>query len=82
MNGDYFDIVGRHELPNWAAEFDCETWAQFSLKYILAHPAVTCVLTETTKPHHMEDNLRAAFGRLPSPKMQRRMREHALTLGG
>lgn len=77
MNGDYFGIVGKHALPDWAAEFDCESWAQFSLKYILAHPAVTCVLTETTKAHHMEDNVRAGFGQLPDDAMKRRMRSYA-----
>ena len=77
MNGDYFGIVGRHELPQWVAEFDCNSWAQFSLKYILAHPAVTCVLTETTKPAHMEDNLMAGFGSFPDDAMKRRMRELA-----
>lgn len=80
MNGEYFGIVGHHDLPAWAAEFDCDSWAQFSLKYILAHPAVTCVLTETTKPVHMEDNLQAGFGRLPDDAMKRRMREFARTL--
>ncbi|MBT8099348.1 MAG: aldo/keto reductase [Gammaproteobacteria bacterium] len=77
MNGEYFGMVKGQELPDWAAEFDCNSWAQFSLKYILAHPAVTCVLTETTKPAHMEDNLQAGFGRLPGDAMKRRMREFA-----
>lgn len=80
MNGEYFGIVGGHELPQWAAEFDCHSWAQFSLKYILAHPAVTCALTETTKPEHMHDNLSAAFGRLPDESLLQRMREHAAAL--
>ncbi len=80
MNGEYFGRVSEQALPDWAAEFDCESWAQFSLKYILAHPAVTCVLTETTRPRHMEDNLRAGIGRLPDAATKRRMREFALTL--
>lgn len=80
MNGEYFGLVGDHELPDWAAEFDCESWAQFSLKYILGHPAVTCVLTETTKAEHMEDNVRAGFGRFPDAATKRRMREHAANL--
>ena len=75
MNGSYFGRVNGRELPEWTTEFDCESWAQFSLKYILAHPAVTCVLTETTNPEHMVDNVRAAFGRLPDEATQRRMRE-------
>ena len=75
MNGSYFGRVNGRELPEWTTEFDCESWAQFSLKYILAHPAVTCVLTETTNPEHMVDNIRAAFGRLPDEATRRRMRE-------
>ncbi len=76
MNGDFFAHVDGHELPDWVAEFDCESWAQFSLKYILAHPTVTCVLTETTKAHHMEDNARAGLGRLPDDATRQRMRDH------
>mgnify|MGYP000278913671 CR=1 FL=1 len=60
-----FDIVRGRELPAWAADFDCASWAQFSLKFILSHPAVTCVLTETANPRHAADNLGAGFGRLP-----------------
>ena len=75
MNGNYFRMIGDRPLPNWAAEFDCTTWAQFSLKYILAHPAVTCILTETTNPQHMEENIQAAFGLLPDEATKRRMRE-------
>ena len=75
MNGSYFGRVSGRTLPEWASEFDCATWAQFSLKYILAHPAVTCALTETTSPEHMEDNVQAGFGLLPDEAMKRRMRE-------
>ena len=75
MNGTYFGRVSGRELPEWASEFDCESWAQFSLKYILAHPAVTCALTETTNPDHMAENIGAAFGRLPDEATKRRMRE-------
>lgn len=76
MNGEYFRIVRGQELPAWAGEFDCKSWAQFSLKYILAHPAVTCVLTETTNPEHLEENMRAAFGTLPNEATRKRMRRH------
>ena len=73
VNGDYFGVIKGQQLPDWAAEFDCDSWAQFSLKYILAHPAVTCVLTETSNPRHAVDNLGAGYGRLPDKKMQARM---------
>lgn len=75
MNGSYFGRVGGRELPEWAAEFDCASWAQFSVKYILAHSAVTCCLTETTNPSHMEDNIQSGLGRLPDGATKRRMRE-------
>ncbi len=76
MNGTYFGRVSGRELPEWAADFDCAAWSQFSLKYILGHPAVTCVLTETTNPEHMEENIEAGFGRLPDEATKRRMRQH------
>ena len=75
MNGSFFGRVAGKEFPAWAADFDCETWAQLSLKYVLANPAVTCVLTETTNPEHMEENIQAAFGRLPDEPARRRIRE-------
>lgn len=74
MNGEYFRKLGDRPLPEWAAEFDCESWAQFSLKYILPHPAITCVLTETSNPKHMAENARAAFGRMPNDNQRARMR--------
>ena len=74
MNGEYFRKLGDRPLPAWAAEFDCETWAQFSLKYILPNPAITCVLTETSNPAHMSENTRAAFGRMPDEDQRARMR--------
>lgn len=75
VNGQYFPLVRGRELPEWTAEFDCASWAQFSLKYILAHPAVNCVITETSKPHHAIDNLGAGVGRLPDEATLARMRE-------
>jgi len=75
MNGSYFDRLENEPLPAWTAEFDCETWAHFSLKYILANPAVTCVLTETSNPVHMAENSMAAFGATPSAAARARMRE-------
>lgn len=80
MNGSYFRRLEGRPLPPWAAEVGCTTWAQFSLKYILAHPAVTCILTETSNPHHMEENARAALGALPDEKTRARMREFIATV--
>ena len=75
VNGDYFDVVRDRELPEWAADFDCESWAQFSLKFILSHPAVTCVLTETANLEHVVDNLGAGMGRLPDAATRAKMLE-------
>jgi len=67
-------------LPDWAREFDCASWAQFFLKYVLAHPAVTCAIPATSKPHHAEDNMRAGTGRLPTETERARMRRLMLSL--
>ena len=53
-----------------------DTWAKFSLNYILSHPAVTCVLTETANPKHAVDNLSAGLGRLPDPDERERMQTY------
>jgi diketogulonate reductase-like aldo/keto reductase len=79
MNGAYFDRLEGKPLPEWTREFGCDTWAQFSLKYILANPALTSVLTETSDPKHMEENLLAATGPLPNEAQRRRMREFIAT---
>jgi len=66
--------------PPWAAEFDCASWAQFFLKWILAHPAVTCVIPGTRRVVHMTDNLAAGRGRLPDAATRRRMAEYLRSL--
>ena len=75
MNGAWFGMVAGRPIPEWAADFDCESWAQFSVKYVLSNPAVTCALTETTNPEHMAENMRSGFGRLPDEAARTRMRE-------
>src|SRR5690606_7638565 len=67
--------IGERPLPEWAADFDCGSWAQFMLKFVLAHPAVTCVTPATSKARHMLDNLGAGRGRLPDEAQRRRMVE-------
>ena len=71
-----FDKVEGKPLPDWAAEFDCTSWAQFFLKWVLGHPAVTCPIPATSKPEHMEDNMRAGVGRLPDEGLRQRMLAH------
>ena len=72
--GDLFRQVRGKPLPDWAADFDCASWAQLFLKYLLGDPAVTVLIPATNKPAHMEDNLRAGFGRLPDARQREQIR--------
>ncbi len=78
--GDIFERVRSKPLPDWAGEFDCRSWAQFFLKWIVAHPAVTCAIPATDKSRHLEDNMQGGIGRLPDANMRRRMTEIAASL--
>jgi diketogulonate reductase-like aldo/keto reductase len=78
--GDLFRKVKGRELPKWAEEFDCNSWARFFLKFILSHPAVTCVIPATRNPDYLVDNMGAALGRLPDAAMRRRMVQHMRSL--
>jgi aryl-alcohol dehydrogenase-like predicted oxidoreductase len=71
--GRLFKAVQGKKLPPWAAEFDCASWAQFFLKHIVSHPAVTCAVPGTAQVKYVPDNLGAARGRLPDAAMRRRM---------
>ena len=72
--GDMFRRVRGRPVPDWAAEFDCTSWAQLFLKYLLGDPAVTCVIPATNKPDHLADNLKAGFGRLPDAQQREQIR--------
>lgn len=63
--GAIFARVRGKPVPAWAAEWECDSWAQLFLKWILAHPAVTCVIPATSRLQHLEDNMKAGVGRLP-----------------
>ena len=71
--GRLFQRASSTPLPEWAAEFDAKTWAQFFLKYVISHPAVTVARTGTTKAAHMLDNIGGGIGRLPDEAMRKRM---------
>ena len=79
-DGAFFSVVADKELPEWTSEFDCESWAQFSLKYILSNPAITTIVTETSSVKHVIDNVRAGYGRLPDQAMRKRMSDYILSL--
>ena len=71
----FFNRANSVPLPEWAAEFDAKTWAQFCLKYVLSHPAVVMARTGTTKAEHMLDNIGGGIGRLPNEAQRKRMAE-------
>ena len=73
--GRLFKRAGSTPLPEWAAEFGARTWAQFFIKYVLSHPAITVVRTGTTKPAHMLENMQAGMGPLPNEAARKRMAE-------
>jgi diketogulonate reductase-like aldo/keto reductase len=71
--GDLFRVVKGKTLPDWAAEFDCSSWGQYFLKYVVSHPDVTCAIPATSSLKHMLDNMGAGFGHLPDAAMRKRM---------
>jgi diketogulonate reductase-like aldo/keto reductase len=74
--GDLFRRVRGRALPDWAGDFDCASWAQLFLKYVLGAPAVTCAIPATGNPAHMHDDLGAGFGRLPDARQRRQIRDY------
>jgi diketogulonate reductase-like aldo/keto reductase len=79
-DGALFARVRGKALPPWAADIDCASWAQFFLKFILGHPAVTCVIPATANPRHMRDNVAAGTGRMPDAGMRERMAKYVESL--
>jgi aryl-alcohol dehydrogenase-like predicted oxidoreductase len=71
--GALFRRVRGQTLPPWAAEAGCRSWAQLFLKWIVAHPAVTCVIPATSRPEHLEDNMQAGTGALPDTALRDRI---------
>ena len=70
----------RHPLPAWAAEIECTSWAQFALKFVISHPAVTCAIPATRRVDHVRENMAAARGRMPDEALRRRMASHVAGL--
>jgi diketogulonate reductase-like aldo/keto reductase len=73
QRGELFGKSRGHALPALAGELDCNSWGQFYLKFILGHPAVTCVIPATSKIHHVQDNMQANFGRVPDAAQREEM---------
>lgn len=72
--------LARHPLPGWAADIDCSVWAQAALKFIITHPAVTCVIPATSQVAHLRQNMAAAQGRMPDAALRRRMAREVAAL--
>jgi diketogulonate reductase-like aldo/keto reductase len=76
--GDLFRRLGSKPLPAWAAEIDCDSWAQVLLKFVVSHPAITCAIPATSRVAHLRDNMKAAYGRLPDGKLRARIAAESL----
>lgn len=74
--GTLFSLLASRPLPEWAAEIDARSWAQVLLKYVASHPAVTAVLPGTSRMRHLQDNLEAAYGRLPDEALRARIEQY------
>jgi diketogulonate reductase-like aldo/keto reductase len=77
QEGVLIERMSHHPLPPWAGEVDCANWAQFLLKFVVSHPAVTCAIPATRRVDHMEENMGAMRGRMPDAKMRARMVRYA-----
>jgi len=71
--GRLFEKVRNKSLPSWTTEYDIKSWAAYFLKYIISHPAVTCVIPATSNPAHMKDNLSPAEGTIPDETARKKM---------
>lgn len=76
QGGGLFNRFASQPLPAWASAIDCTNWAQFFLKFIISHPAVTCAIPATSQVEHMRENMGACYGRLPDAKLRQRMLEY------
>jgi diketogulonate reductase-like aldo/keto reductase len=80
QEGDLLRRLQRHPLPAWAAEIGCGSWAQFALKFVIGHPAVTCAIPATRRVEHVRENMATARAPLPDDAMRQRMAAHAARL--
>ena len=73
QTGELFGRCAGKPLPAWAGEIDCANWAQFFLKFVVSHPAVTCAIPATSKIEHIRENMGALTGRMPDAVLRERM---------
>lgn len=76
--GELFGRLRSKRLPAWAAEIDCESWAQLLLKFVISHPAITCAIPATSKVTHLRDNMKAGHGQLPDKELRMRIAQEAV----
>ena len=76
--GNLFQRVRSKPLPSWAAEIDCDSWAQLLLKFVVSHPAITCAIPATSRVTHLRDNMKASYGRLPDARLRARIVAEAI----
>ena len=80
QGGSLFDYFDRYPLPSWKSEYDINNWAQFFLKFIISHPAVTCVIPATSKVFHMKENMNAMYGKMPDNRGRAKMIQYIESL--
>ena len=80
QGGELFDNVAGKPLPGFASEIDCNNWAQFFLKFIISHPAVTCAIPATSRVEHMQENMGSLRGRLPDSTLRKKMLQYYQTV--
>jgi diketogulonate reductase-like aldo/keto reductase len=78
--GGLLRALQAHALPSWAGEIGCDGWAQFALKFVVSHPAITCAIPATSRVDHVRQNMAAAAGPMPDAAMRRRMAAHVAGL--
>jgi diketogulonate reductase-like aldo/keto reductase len=78
--GDLIRQIGQHPLPEWVAETGASSWAQFILKFIVSHPAITCAIPATTRVDHVRENVAAGTGIVPDQALRRRMADYVRQL--
>ncbi len=76
--GDLFRRLRSRPLPPWAAEIDCDRWAQVLLKFVVSHPAIACAIPATSNVAHLRDNMKAGIGRLPDERLRKRIAAEAV----
>lgn len=80
QGGSLFRRYQSEPLPGWAEDAGCSNWAEFFLKFIVSHPAVTCAIPATSRVEHMQENMGALYGKLPDEQQRRQMADYVAGL--